>query len=84
MRKRIIAVTSISIAMAFLTVAMTIDCWEQLTLDVNSALAQLQADNSHCADIAVFASQACYNEANIAFNYNIDQALIDFDRCQDD
>lgn len=81
MKRKIFLTLAICLISSLLMIAFAIDCWAQLTLDVNAAVAELESDTAYCDEYADFASHWCYTEANMSFNYNIDQALAAFDRC---
>ena len=83
MKKRFILAIAFVLLSGVVHFAFTIDCWAQLTLDVNAAVAQQASDYAHCGDIALMFPNLCYQEADLVFNGAIDDALIAFDDCRD-
>ena len=70
------------VATLILLSAFSIDCWAQLTIDVNNAVDQHAQDLEWCDDFAMdLISGACYNEADIAFDVAIVTALDDAEYC---
>lgn len=61
--------------------AASANCVGLLTLSTNSALGQYFADASYCEDNADLLIDECMLEAAVSYNFNIDAALDDYDKC---
>lgn len=77
--KKILTMT-ILLSLLVASYAFTIDCYAQLTLDINSAQEQFDRDMEVCDNSALF-GWICDYEANTAFDFNINNALETFDKC---
>lgn len=77
--KRILS-TIVILSIFVVSSAFTIDCFVQLTFDVNDALDQHAKDLEMCNNTVIF-RPFCQLEANVAKDASIDEALDTFDRC---
>lgn len=62
------------------TSAFAIDCFVQLTFEVNTALDQHEQDLEMCDNVIIF-KPFCTFEANVAKDAAIDAAVANFNNC---
>ena len=72
--------TIVILSLFVMTSAFAIDCYVQLTYDVNDALDQYERDLEVCHNTIVFRT-FCLQEAEASKDFSIDAALDVFDRC---
>lgn len=81
MKRKIFLAILLMLISGIITSVFALDCWQQLTIDINAALNELAADQSHCDQIADFFAGLCYQEADLNFNLLVDEALDKFEHC---
>ena len=57
------------------------NCTSILTLNVNAALSELTSDLQWCESNGGLLSGSCKHEAELSYNYNINNALAGYDFC---
>lgn len=81
LKKSILVLALLGCATLTFGFAASADCAGLLTLSTDSALAEYFSDARFCQEDADLLIDECMLEAAVSFNFNIDAALDDYDKC---